>query len=63
MCSRRDAAEYDTVGMRSRFAFLFHGFATDRSGVVVAWEAFVKLRKLAATLVEMVPAAWPCARR
>ena len=50
MCSRRDAAEYDTVGMRSRFAFLFHGFATDRSGVIVAWEAFVMLRKLAVTL-------------
>jgi hypothetical protein len=50
MCSRRDAAEYGTVRMRSRFAFLFHGFATDRSGVVVAWEAFVMLRKLAVTL-------------
>ena len=50
MCSRREAAEYGTVEMRSRFAFLFHGFATDRSGVVVAWEAFVMLRKLAVTL-------------
>jgi hypothetical protein len=42
------------VEVRARFAFLFHGYATDRSGFVVAWEALVMLRKLAVTLAGSV---------
>jgi hypothetical protein len=37
--------------MRSRFAFLFNGYHTNRSRFVVAWEALVMLRKLAVTIV------------
>ena len=36
--------------MRSRFAFLYNGYSTTRSGVVVSWEAIVMLRKLTVTL-------------
>jgi hypothetical protein len=49
-CTRRDPAEYITVKMRSRFAFLYNGYSTTRSGVVVAWEALVMVRKLAVVL-------------
>ena len=49
-CVRRDPSEYATASMRSRYAFLFNGYATDRSGVVVAWEALVMLRKLCVSL-------------
>jgi hypothetical protein len=51
VCTRRLQANYASVNMRTRFGFLFHGYATDRSGVIVAWEAVVMLRKLAITLV------------
>jgi len=50
VCARRSAAKYKTYDVRARFAFLFNGYATDRSGVVVAWEAIVMMRKLAVTL-------------
>jgi hypothetical protein len=36
--------------MRSRYAFLYNGYATDRSRMVVSWESIVMLRKLAVTL-------------
>ena len=49
-CKRRSAAEYASVKMRSRFAFLYNGYSTERSGAVVAWEAFVMLRKLAVSM-------------
>ena len=49
-CVRRESREYDTISMRSRFAFLFNGYDTNRSGAVVAWEALVMLRKLTVTL-------------
>ena len=49
-CARRDETEYATGRLRSRYAFLYNGYATDRSGVVVAWEALVMLRKLAVAL-------------
>ena len=54
ICLRREATEYRSMGMRSRFAFLYNGFVTDRSGVVVAWEALVMMRKLAVTLAGTV---------
>jgi hypothetical protein len=54
VCERRDSSEYLKVAVRSRYAFLYNGYATDRSGVVVAWEAFVMLRKLAVTLAGSV---------
>jgi hypothetical protein len=53
-CARRRATEYNTLDVRSRFAFLFNGYATDRSSVVVAWEALVMLRKLAVVLAGSV---------
>ena len=34
-----------------RYGFLFAGYSTDRSAVVVAWESIVMMRKLAVTLV------------
>ena len=49
-CARRNPREYGKASVRARFAFLFNGYATDRSGVVVAWEALVMLRKLAVLL-------------
>ena len=51
VCARRGQAKYATADVRARFGFLFHGYATDRSGAIVAWEALVMLRKLAITLV------------
>ena len=33
-----------------RLGFLFAGYSTDRSGVVVAWEAVVMVRKLTVAL-------------
>ena len=51
---RRLPEEYAQYSTRSRFAFLYNGYATDRSGVVVAWEALVMLRKLAVTLAGSV---------
>ena len=53
-CERRLPEEYAQYSTRSRFAFLYNGYATDRSGVVVAWEALVMLRKLAVTLAGSV---------
>jgi hypothetical protein len=50
VCQRRGADEYVKHSMRERYAFLYNGYATDRSGVVVAWEALVMMRKLAVTL-------------
>ena len=47
---RREPADYATASMRSRYAFLYNGYSTDRSGIVVAWEALVMLRKLAVAL-------------
>lgn len=49
-CRRHTAADYRSHRVRTRFAFLFAGYATDRSGLVVAWEMFVMLQKLAVTL-------------
>ena len=49
-CHRRELAAYATRDVRSRFAFLYHGYATNRSGTVVAWESYVMLRKLAVAL-------------
>ena len=49
-CKRRFATDYASMKMRSRFAFLYHGYSTERSGAVVAWEAFVMLRKLAVSM-------------
>jgi hypothetical protein len=49
-CKRRAHAKYSQVDVRARFAFLFNGYSTDRSGFVVAWEAIVMLRKLTVTL-------------
>ena len=51
VCARRDQAKYAAADVRTRFGFLYHGYATDRSGAIVAWEALVMLRKLAITLV------------
>ena len=53
-CARRDSEEYKKLSMRSRFSFLYHGYATDRSALVVSWEALVMLRKLAVTLAGSV---------
>ena len=50
VCERRDAAKYFKGDVRRRFAFLYHGYATDRAAYVVAWEAVVCARKLAVTL-------------
>ena len=50
VCARRDAAKYFKGDVRRRFAFLYHGYATDRAGYIVAWEAVVCARKLAVTL-------------
>ena len=50
ICMRRSAIKYSEMDVRARFGFLFNGYATNRSGVVVAWEALVMLRKLAVTL-------------
>ena len=54
VCKRREAAAYTRRKMRSRFAFLYNGYSTDRSGVVVAWESLVMLRKLTVTLAGSV---------
>ena len=54
ICARRQQAKYATAGVRTRFGFLFHGYTTDGSGVIVAWEAVVMLRKLAITLVASI---------
>ena len=50
ICARRRHAKYATTDVRTRFGFLFAGYSTNRSGVVVSWEALVMLRKLAVTL-------------
>ena len=54
-CIRRPAATYGDRHVRVRFAFLFHGYTTDRPAreggvLVVAWETIVMLRKLFVTL-------------
>ena len=49
-CSRRHSSKYATTDVRTRFGFLFAGYSTNRSGIVVSWEAIVMLRKLAVTL-------------
>jgi hypothetical protein len=49
-CTRRVPAEYAAAKMRSRYAFLYNGYSTNRSGAVVTWEALVMLRKLAVAL-------------
>jgi hypothetical protein len=49
-CARRDQGEYAGTSLRAQFAFLFNGYSTDRSAIVVAWEALVMLRKLAVSL-------------
>ena len=49
-CTRRHHSKYATTDVRTRFGFLFAGYSTNRSGVVVSWEAIVMLRKLAVTL-------------
>ena len=54
VCKRRPAAAYTSGKMRSRFAFLYNGYSTDRSGVVVAWESLVMFRKLTVTLAGSV---------
>ena len=51
VCARRDEAKYATSDVRTRFGFLFAGYATNRSGIVVSWEGLVMNRKLAVTLV------------
>ena len=38
------------LDVRMRLGFLFAGYSTDRSGVVVAWEAVVMVRKLTVAL-------------
>ena len=45
-CRRRDQSDYSRREVRVRFGFLFHGYETDGSAVVVGWEANVMLRKL-----------------
>ena len=50
LCVRRKHATYGTINVRARYAFLFNGYATNRSGVIVAWEALVMIRKLAVAL-------------
>ena len=50
LCVRRKHATYATTNVRARYAFLFNGYATNRSGVIVAWEALVMIRKLAVAL-------------
>ena len=47
---RRDHEHYLKRSTRSRLAFLYNGYATNRSGVVVAWEALIMLRKLVVSL-------------
>jgi hypothetical protein len=47
---RRKQMKYMSFELRMRLGFLFAGYSTDRSGMVVAWEALVMLRKLAVTL-------------
>ena len=47
---RRDVASYQSRGIRTRFGFLFHGYATNRSAIVVSWESLVMLQKLMVTL-------------
>ena len=49
VCQRRSHEKYSAMDVRARFGFLFNGYATDRSGYVVAWESLVMLRKLAVT--------------
>ena len=53
VCARRERGEYSKPSVRSRYAFLYNGYSTNR-GVVVAWEALVMLRKLAVTLAGSV---------
>jgi hypothetical protein len=48
--------KYDHLEVRQRIGFLFAGYATDRSGAVVAWEAWVMLRKLAVSFAGSVVA-------
>ena len=50
-CEMRSSEEYNTTSMRSRYAFLYNGYTTDRSRIVASWESIVMLRKLAVTLV------------
>ena len=49
-CERRAHGAYNTASLRTRFGFLYAGYATDRSGIIVAWEVLVMLQKLAVTL-------------
>ena len=53
-CRRRVKKDYASRSVRMRYGFLFNGYetdrATDQSGVVVAWEAVVMVRKLFVTL-------------
>jgi hypothetical protein len=50
LCVRRAPSSYLVIGYRARYAFLFNGYATNRSAVVVGWEALVMIRKLTVTL-------------
>ena len=50
VCQRRTHEKYATMDVRTRFGFLFAGYHTDRSGFIVAWEAWVMFRKLAVSL-------------
>jgi len=49
-CARRDVENYGASKVRERFGFLFHGYRTNGSIVVVSWETSVMLRKLFVTL-------------
>ena len=54
VCALRGPEKFTEMDVRMRFAFLFHGYSTDRGGAVVAWEAFVMARKLAVALAGSV---------
>ena len=53
-CARRSPEKYALSDVRERFGFLYNGYSTDRSGIVVGWEALVASRKLAVTLAGSV---------
>ena len=53
-CALRSPEKFTEMDVRTRFAFLFHGYSTDRGGAVVAWEAFVMARKLGVALAGSV---------
>ena len=49
-CRRRPASDFFRPSVRRRYGFLFHGYESDGSVIVIGWEANVMLRKLLVTL-------------